>query len=206
MVLEMLQARYDTYLKDRENVMILLESLYSHESNSNKNNKDVIAEMFDEFYSLVLSRSAALGPEWNNQHGIIPFHDMMNHPPKGCESNVELFCCGDVCKSIGHVHTHDMLDRLVKDDDDDEKEEEEETVHSSSGTCHGNDANETENLDSTLHGNRQLKWHNADIVLVATREICEGEELWLRYKKLQQEDDPRKKLWFMLQYGFPLQE
>jgi hypothetical protein len=39
----------------------------------------------EQLYSVVLSRTAQLGPVWMDQddlHGIIPLHDLCNHPPR----------------------------------------------------------------------------------------------------------------------------
>ena len=60
-------------------------------------------ETFASLYSIILSRTASLGPQWQNCRGVIPLHDMINHPPSDgskCK-NVELFCVGDVQNIAG---------------------------------------------------------------------------------------------------------
>ena len=53
-------------------------------------------DIFADMYSVVASRCAVMGPAWNYCYGIIPMHDMHNHPPPSVESSVELHALGDV--------------------------------------------------------------------------------------------------------------
>ena len=53
-------------------------------------------DIFADMYSVVASRCAVMGPAWNYSYGIIPAHDMHNHPPPSVESSVELHALGDV--------------------------------------------------------------------------------------------------------------
>lgn len=53
-------------------------------------------DIFADMYSVVVSRCAVMGPAWNYSYGIIPCHDMHNHPPPSVESSVELHALGDV--------------------------------------------------------------------------------------------------------------
>lgn len=59
----------------------------------------------DDLYSVVLSRAASLGPDWKYESGIIPLHDMLNHPSPDKLPNVELFSIGEVAShtSLAHV-------------------------------------------------------------------------------------------------------
>ncbi len=47
--------------------------------------------------------------------GIIPLHDMCNHPPLGHEANVELFCLGDIRSMIGNDNLNLLLQPLLTD-------------------------------------------------------------------------------------------
>ena len=73
---EAIDARYETYIKDWKSV-----TAYNEDA----------SESFGDLYSIVLSRTATLGPEWKYQRGIIPFHDMVNHPPLHQLPNIDLF-------------------------------------------------------------------------------------------------------------------
>ena len=58
--------------------------------------KGMTSDIFADMYSVVVSRCAVMGPAWNYAYGIIPMHDMHNHPPPSVESSVELHALGDV--------------------------------------------------------------------------------------------------------------
>jgi len=163
-VKEVIDARYDTFTADLNDVKEFNEGVHA-------------AQLFGELYSIILSRTASLGPEWQNQSGIIPFHDMINHPPIDHESNVELFCFGDVRKMIGYVHSNEMIKRLVAKADE----------------------NGTSGDNTVLYRDPR----DTDILLVASRDIEAGNELWLSYKNTKKEMKDEEKLWAMLQYGFP---
>ena len=60
------------------------------------NQQDITSEKFTDIWTVLVSRCANLGPHWDYERGVIPLHDMMNHPPHGTESNVELASLGDV--------------------------------------------------------------------------------------------------------------
>jgi hypothetical protein len=81
-----LQLRYRTF----EYHQRLLERLGCSKSN--------------ELYGIVLSRAADLGPQWNHELGIIPFHDMLNHPPTGEAKSVELFTIGEIRRLTSTEH------------------------------------------------------------------------------------------------------
>ena len=42
-----------------------------------------------------------------------------------------------------------------------------------------------------------------DVLLVASREIVNEQELWLAYNKRGEEMCAKKRVWLVLQYGFP---
>ena len=58
--------------------------------------KGMTSDIFADMYSVVVSRCAVMGPAWDYAYGIIPMHDMHNHPPPSVESSVELHALGDV--------------------------------------------------------------------------------------------------------------
>lgn len=62
-----------------------------------------------DLYGIVLSRAANLGPHWNHQSGIIPLHDMLNHPPAGTLPSVELFTIGELCRQTSQDHVEQLL-------------------------------------------------------------------------------------------------
>ncbi len=146
---EAIDARYDCMKRDWEAV----KTFYAEDE-----------DHFANLYSIVVSRTARLGAEWQNKGGIIPLHDMCNHPPFDRESNVELFCVGDIIRMIGNDNFTLLMDDFI------------------SG------------------GN--LKYQDQDILLVASRDIQPGNELWLKYKS-RSKMETKEKLWLMLQYGFP---
>ena len=160
-VKEAITYRYDTFMKDFKSVMKFHEDADENES-------------FGDMYSIILSRTASLGPEWGNQRGIIPFHDMINHPPVHHLPNIELFCFGDLRKTIGYVPTFDTIRTLA------EKE-----------------------IGVSVSRDSYLELKDEDILLIAKREIRQNDEIWLSYKKLNEEMDSRKRIWLVLQYGFP---
>lgn len=63
-----------------------------------------------DLYGIVLSRSATLGPDWNYDSGIIPLHDMLNHPPRDQTPSVELFSIGEIASLTSREH----VERLAK--------------------------------------------------------------------------------------------
>uniref|UniRef100_A0A7S3PTX5 SET domain-containing protein n=1 Tax=Chaetoceros debilis TaxID=122233 RepID=A0A7S3PTX5_9STRA len=123
-------------------------------------------EHFGYFYSIIVSRVAKLGSDWQDEGGIIPLHDMTNHPPYYCDPNIELFCIGNIRHMIGDENFTIMFQDLLDD------------------------------------ANDEMKLRDDDILLVASRNIEPGEELWLKYKD-RGDMEERDKLWLMLQYGFP---
>jgi len=178
-VKEALQKRYKTFVRDRNSVMNILVKESLHYSTSDIRDNLTFSLLLENVYKLVLSRLASLGPQWNNQRGIIPFHDMVNHPPGNRQSNVELFTFADVTQRIGHDATCDMIRKLAQCSDE--------------RTKNDNDA-DVNNMD------------DKDLLVVATRDIHQGDELWLSYKQctVTGEYDPRQLLWWTLQYGFPI--
>jgi hypothetical protein len=176
-VKEALQKRYETFVRDRNSITNLLLCNDHYDEM-----KDL--SLLEDVYKLVLSRSASLGPQWNHQRGIIPFHDMVNHPPSGSQSNVKLFSFADIKETIGYDAAIDMICKLAQ--------AEQRTNDKTDGTA----------TATTAFAD---KMDDKDLLLVATREIYQGDELWLSYKQFSaKEDDSRQKLWWTLQYGFPI--
>ena len=60
-------------------------------------------------YGIVLSRAANLGPHWNYESGIIPLHDMLNHPPAGTTPSVELFTIGEIVSQTSHANVEQLM-------------------------------------------------------------------------------------------------
>lgn len=207
-VQEMVNTRYQTFQKDWENVRDFLNN--ENESSADETHQQTFAEL----YSLVLSRTANLGPEWGYQMGayhadiciaitrcssfekascltllhpmcvfcptgIIPLHDMCNHPPYGQEPNVELFCLGDIRSMIGNDHLQQLLRPLLVP-----------TQNQSDDTTTTGTATDPAFMDR-------------DFVLAARRPIRANEELWLNYKSNEGEMPAELQLWLLLQYGFP---
>ena len=129
-------------------------------------------EEFMDIYCVVMSRCANLGPEWEYERGIVPFHDMHNHPPKSVESSVNLYTLGDVKPHMSNVV--DDIEALVK-----------------------------------ISGNNDLSppLDDKDILMVASRDVMPGEEIFLAYREPSEMDSSytgQDRLWIMFQYGFPL--
>lgn len=91
-----LQVRYDVFQKDAHRF----------------ENHDI--------YAIVLSRVANLGPNWNGESGIIPLHDMVNHPPLNVEHNIELFSIKDIASltSDDYVTSRAQSTFSIKQPDD----------------------------------------------------------------------------------------
>jgi len=160
---EAIDSRYETYMNDWNSV-----TAYNKDANA--------SERFGDLYSIILSRTASLGPEWEYQRGIIPFHDMINHPPLHQLPNIELFSFGHVREQIGYVHTCDMIRTLAKNEFD-------------AGV----------RKDFYQYSEPQ----DGDILLVAREKIIKGDEIWLSYKNHKENFDARERIWLLLQYGFP---
>ena len=105
-----LSARYQLYqqhLQQIRHVDIISEGTYISEQEQVKREEE-----WGELYSAVLSRTANLGPEWNYETGIIPFHDMLNHPPPpSSNANVELFTVGDVQSYTGPYEMRSLVQK-----------------------------------------------------------------------------------------------
>lgn len=160
-VKETIDARYETYQKDWERVQE-----YYFKENEQK---------FADMYSIILSRTAALGPMWNNTRGVIPLHDMCNMQPTCQDPNIELFSFGDVRRMIGFVHTQNMIQVLARTE------------------------RKKDNQAPLV-----LEIDERDILLVASKNLKDGDELWLSYKNCDENMEIRQRLWLLLQYGFPL--
>lgn len=110
LVKELIENKYATFDHDWKSVKELIAE------DCDRDMDDKMKQEFAELYSSVLSRTANLGPEWGNQMGIIPLHDMINHPPFGKEANVELFCFGDIRSMIGNDGLKMLLRPLLTQD------------------------------------------------------------------------------------------
>ena len=155
-VKEVIEKRYNTYQRDLK---------YAEKYN-------IEEDLFSSLYSIVLSRTASLGFMWQNTRGIIPLHDMINHPPKdgSLSKNVELFCVGDIKNMIGNEGFEMLFSKLIKCSDDIQKQ---------SVSC-----------------------SDQDVLLVASKEIRHHDELLLSYRNCDQKVDMKQQIWLLLQYGF----
>jgi len=161
-----IEQRYGTFMRDYARMQ---REKYCTET----------AESFGDMYSIAVSRTACLGPVWDNKRGIIPVHDFMNHPPSNTRPNVELFCFGDLRKMIGFVHATELLKRVIQD------------------------PNESASVQEGENGSF-FEPRDTDILLVASRDIGTGSELWLSYRDPASIKSEEDKIWLLLQYGFPL--
>lgn len=161
-----IEQRYGTFIRDYAR---MIKEKYYGETIDN----------FGDMYSITVSRTACLGPVWDNKRGIIPVHDFMNHPPSNSRPNVELFCFGDLRKMIGFAHATELLKRVMQDPNE---------------------------IGSNQHGENGsfFEPRDTDILLVASRDIGTGSELWLSYRDPASIKSEEDKIWLMLQYGFPL--
>jgi hypothetical protein len=65
-------------------------------------------------HSIVVSRTAGLGPSYQGGRGVIPLHDIINHPPEHVPHNVELFTIGDMRKMIAsEEHVQHLLKPVI---------------------------------------------------------------------------------------------
>ena len=82
-------------------------------------NNDIMTEsQFAKLYSILVSRTANLGPYYNNTRGVIPLHDMINHPPPDVEHSIELFTVGDLKELVPGDMIQQLMDRFVQNDND----------------------------------------------------------------------------------------
>lgn len=93
-------ARYQSFKRDWSAAKEWLET--ADDTSSRCINVDEL--QFTKLCSILISRTANLGPIYERDsisknasvRGVIPLHDMINHPPPSIEYNVELFTVGDV--------------------------------------------------------------------------------------------------------------
>ena len=82
-------------------------------------NNDIMTEsQFAKLYSILVSRTANLGPYYNNTRGVIPLHDMINHPPPDVEHSIELFTVGDLKELVPGDMIQQLMNRFVHKDND----------------------------------------------------------------------------------------
>ncbi len=73
---------------------------------------------FAKLYSILVSRTANLGPYYNNTRGVVPLHDMINHPPPDLEHSIELFTVGDLKELVPGDMIQQLMNRFVHNDSD----------------------------------------------------------------------------------------
>lgn len=106
-------ARYQSFKRDWSAAKEWLEK--TDDASSRCINVDEL--QFSKLCSIVISRTANLGPIYQRDslsknasvRGVIPLHDMINHPPPSIEYNVELFTVGDVREML----SEERLQQLV---------------------------------------------------------------------------------------------
>lgn len=82
------------------------------------NNNIMTESQFAKLYSILVSRTANLGPYYNNTRGVIPLHDMINHPPPDVEHSIELFTVGDLKELVPGDMVQQLMNRFVHNDID----------------------------------------------------------------------------------------
>jgi hypothetical protein len=183
---EAITARYDAYERDwriAQQWMNDFDDIHMDEL------------QFAELYSILVSRTANLGPVYAGRNdrdanvtippprGVIPLHDMFNHPPSDMEHNVDLFMVGDLRKLM----PEEEVWRLVG-----------EVFGRVMDEPYGDINYETigkKLADGVLN--------SRDALLVARREISPGEELFLSYRnRAKPMVDEKERAWTCLQYGF----
>jgi hypothetical protein len=94
-------ARYQSYTRDWGAAKEWMEN----DSDNTSKFINIDELQFAKLYSILISRTANLGPTYQRDsessknlfvRGVIPLHDMINHPPASVERNVELLTVGDV--------------------------------------------------------------------------------------------------------------
>jgi len=165
---EMIDKRHRTFVRDLDSVR-----------NCTTSNEETFARL----YSIILSRSANLGPQWQNRRGVIPLHDMINHPPSdGSKSkNVELFCVGDVRNMAGDEMFKNLFSSLLQSSD-----------------VLGNDSNGSGGSEN----NSLESYSDKDILIVADGNINYDDELLLSYRDCSKKVEIEHQIWLLLQYGF----
>lgn len=172
---EAMVARYNTYAQDWRS---------AQEWTSNKSKDCATAQInldeskFAELYSILISRTANLGPTYQEDseserpvavRGVIPLHDMINHPPPDVEHNVELFTVGDLRELMPEESVRQLVGKVL-------------FQH-----------------DSILD--------DRDVLLVARCQILPGDELFVSYRNNRRRPmvDEKERAWNTLQYGFLIQ-
>ena len=78
---------------------------------------DIMTEsQFAKLYSILVSRTANLGPYYNNTRGVIPLHNMINHPPPDVEHSIELFTVGNLKELVPGDTMQQLMNRFVHND------------------------------------------------------------------------------------------
>jgi hypothetical protein len=174
---EVVQKQYTAFENDWDRAREFLSNGAVNEKISNEKIKDE----FGLLYRLCLSRAANLGPQWANEMGVIPLHDMINHPPPNKEANVELFCLGDIRSAIGNDGLKSLLSPLM------------------------HQLQVEKNILKVPHEKFESpKLLDNDFALVARTNINPGDELFLSYRRDTENLNDEKRIWLWLQYGFPL--
>jgi len=176
---------YDSSIEEKIRAMIdKRHRTFVRDLNSVRNCTASNEETFANLYSIILSRSASLGPQWQNRRGVIPLHDMINHPSSsdGRKSkNVELFCVGDVRNMAGDEMFKHLFSSLLQTSD-----------------VMGDTSNESVGLEKDI----LESYSDTDILIVAGRNINHDDELLLSYRDCSKEVEIEHQIWLLLQYGF----
>mmetsp|Transcript_23731 Transcript_23731/g.38812 ORF Transcript_23731/g.38812 Transcript_23731/m.38812 type:complete len:399 (-) Transcript_23731:69-1265(-) len=169
LVQEALEARYRIFLGHQQHL------LPTHTN-----------DRTEELYSVVLSRTAQLGPMWaeDDRRGIIPLHDLINHAPRGKCPNVELFTVGDLRHILGTEEADHLIQTSLTD-------------------IPGRSQPHRNTNHSNNHVPAALPVVDRDILLIARNTIQAGDELFLSYQGGKTEFEEKQRVWLSLQYGFP---
>ena len=164
-------ARYNSYERDWK-----AAQEWMADTNSNKSCINMDEAHFAKLYSILISRTANLGPMYQSDsgskatsvRGVVPLHDMFNHPPLGIDHNVELFTVGDLRAMLPEERVQQLVGKVLEE--------------------HGDELNDK------------------DALLVARCEILPGDELFLPYRNNSAKPmKDEERAWTTLQYGFLIQ-
>lgn len=177
---EAIAARYEAYARDWSTAKEWMKDNAHFATSIN-----LEESKFAKLYSIIISRTANLGPVYQTERnnaavrGVIPLHDMFNHPPPDVEHNVELVTVGD----LRDLMQEEEVQRLV-------------------GLVLGHG-----NANAGDYNKKESSLDNKDVLLVARRQILPGEELFLSYRNNRSRPmiDEKERAWTTLQYGFFVQ-
>jgi hypothetical protein len=114
-------ARYKSYTRDWSAAKEFMEN-----TGNTSRCINIDESQFAKLYSILISRTANLGPTYKRDsesknvlvRGVIPLHDMINHPPPLIEHNVELLTVGDVREMLPEETLQALVGAVFEHDND----------------------------------------------------------------------------------------